>query len=577
MTYTCSSLPELVALLLPVAADLHLDALEIHTTDPTISLVATSIQATSNCPSCHQSATRVHSHYARTLADLPWADLAVRLHLRVRRFFCPTAGCSHRIFTERLPALVAPWARRSSRLAQQQGALGLDFGGEAAARAGQRLALPASPDTVLRLVQRRPLPERPTPSALGVDDFAKRKGQTYGTILVDLDTHEPVDLLPDRSADSLAAWLAEHPGVEIVSRDRSSIYADGITRGAPEAVQVADRFHLLMNLREALEGVIARHYAQLDLPPPAEPATPIEVDLPTAVTSSSGSPSVGTRASSALQTDVHRRARDQERCAANRAHRLARYEAVVALHQQGLSQKVIAARLDLHPKTIRRWLRAGSFPERAPRDKRGKQLDPYVPYLQERWREGCHNGRHLWRDLCAQGYTGSRTLVADWVAEQRRAACTRALQPPPAPASPAAPAPVGPPERKRSARQATWLLVRDRDDLRAEEQDFLGRLLQASPPIAAAYKLAQEFRHKLTARKGEAFDEWREAVRAAEIPELQRFADGLNRERASVVAAFSLPYSNGPVEGSITRLKFIKRQGYGRAGFELLKRRVLAA
>jgi len=577
MTYTCSALPELVALLLPDAADLRLEVLEIHATDPSISLVVTAIQATSNCPRCHLPATRVHSRYTRTLADLPWATFPVRLHLQVRRFFCSTADCSQRIFTERLPAIVAPWARRSTRLAQQQGAIGLDVGGEAAARVGRRLALPASPDTVLRLVQRTPLPERPTPSALGVDDFAKRKGQTYGTILVDLDTHEPVDLLPDRSAESIAAWLQEHPGVEIVSRDRSSIYADGITRGAPEAVQVADRFHLLMNLREALEGVVARHYAHLDLPPPAEPAPPIAGDLPAPETSSSGSVSAGTAAVNAPQLNLHRGARDEARCAVNRAHRLARYEEAIALHQQGLTQKVIAARLNLHPKTIRRWLRAGSFPERAPRAKRVTQLDPYVPYLQERWRAGCHNGRHLWRDLCAQGYTGSRTLVADWVARQRRGDCARALQAPPVLAVPTAPAPVTPQERKRSARQATWLLVRDRDDLKAEEQDFLDRLLQASPPIAGAYQLAQAFRHKLTARKGEAFDEWREAVKAAELPELQRFADGLNRERASVVAAFSLPYSNGPVEGNITRLKFIKRQGYGRAGFELLKRRVLAA
>jgi transposase len=562
MMYTCSSLSDLVGLLLPPAADVRLEALEVEPTHSTITLVLTSIQPTSICPGCHQPAPRVHSRYQRTIADLPWACLLVRLHLRVRRFFCQTPGCSHRIFTERLPTVVAPWARRSARLAQQQSALGLDFGGEAAARAGHRLALPASPDTVLRLVHRSPLPERATPSVLGVDDFAKRKGQTYGTILVDLDTHKPVDLLPERSADSLAAWLTEHPGVEIVSRDRSSIYADGITRGAPEAVQVADRFHLLMNLREALEGVVARHYAQLD--------------LPAAETTSSVSPSVAPEVSSAPQFDGHRQADDEHRLT-NRARRLARYQEVVALAQKGLTQKVIAERLDLCPKTIRRWLHAGTFPERVPRDKRVTLLDPYVPYLQERWKEGCHNGRHLWRELCAQGYTGSRTLVSDWAAQHRRRDFAQAVQQPSSQPSVSSPAAGSNRERKRSARQATWLLVRERDDLRAEEQDFLDRLLTASPKIALAYDLAQDFRKKLTSRRGEAFDEWREVVRTSELPELQRFADGLNRERASVVAAFSLPYSNGPVEGNVTRLKFIKRQGYGRAGFELLKRRVLAA
>ena len=191
--------------------------------------------------------------------------------------------------------------------------------------------------------------------------------------------------------------------------------------------------------------------------------------------------------------------------------------------------------------------------------------------------EGCHNGRQLWRELCERGYVGSRTLVTDWVAQQRRAECTRALRAPTPLTSPTSPSMISTMERKRSARQATWLLVRERDALRAEDQEFLDRLLTASPKIAQAYDLAQDFRKKLTSGRGEAFDQWREAVMVTDLPELQRFADGLNRERASVEAAFRLPYSNGAVEGNITRLKFIKRQGYGRAGFELLRRRVLAA
>lgn len=572
MMYRCSSLPELVTLLLPLAAELRFEALEMETTADVLTLVVASIQATSRCPSCHQPATRIHSRYMRTIADLPWSALAVRFRLQVRRFFCPTPGCSHRIFTERLPCLVAPWARRSARLAQQQTALGLELGGEVGTRVGQRLALPASPDTILRLVHRSPLPERPTPSALGVDDFAKRKGQTYGTILVDLHTHKPVDLLPDRSSDSLAAWLKEHPGVEVVTRDRSSIYADGITRGAPEAVQVADRFHLLMNLREALEGVVARQYARLDLPPTSAPGMTAEEGSRVDETSDRVNVLPERPAVLAAEPDIPRRARDEQCSAANRAARRARYAEVVALHQCGLTQKAIAVRLELHPKTIRRWLRAGAFPERVLRGKRVTQLDPYLPYLQERWMEGCRNGHQLWRDLCEQGYVGSRTCVSDWVARQRRAECTLAVLAPTAFTSSMVAT-----ERKRSARQATWLLVRARETLSAVDQDFLDRLLHASPPIAVAYNLAQDFRSKLTARDGGGFDRWREAVMVAALPELQRFADGLNRERASVIAAFGLPYSNGPVEGNVTRLKLIKRQGYGRAGFELLKRRVLAA
>jgi transposase len=510
----------LATLLLPDSNVLEVDKLIVE--EDVLVVVMRTFQPEAGCPVCSQRSRSIHSHYKRTVTDLPWATIPVQLRLHVRKFFCHNDQCDRTIFTERLPTVVAPWGRRSERMTVQQRQLGLDFGGEAGARAGNRLGLPTSGDTVLRMVRGGAAPAHPTPRVLGVDDWAKRKGRTYGTILVDLERHQAVDLLPDRRADTLAQWLQEHPGVEVISRDRSSAYADGAKRGAPEAIQVADRFHLIGNLREALEAVIARQDASLSKPPASADGV-----SPEQTTQYNASNSVSADVPEETETDEGPEAsiaftramrRYEPKRIANRARRKARYDKVVALHQHGVSQKAIALRVNLSAKTIGRWLRSGTFPERVP-----------------------HRNRRALAD-------SSR----------------------PAPQPPA-------PERTRSPRQISSLLIRDREKLSTKDKDFLDQFLETNPSVATAYRLSQDFRDMARKRKAEAFDTWLEAVSASGLLDLQRFAAALKRDYDAVFAALSLHWSNGPVEGHVNRLKFIKRQGYGRANFDLLRQRVLAA
>ncbi len=253
---------ELLCHLLPDSKNLQLDNWQLEKTQANITLNISSTQTVVNCPVCQFSTHRIHSHYERTLSDLPWADYSIILQLYVRKFFCINPLCKRRIFTERLSS-VAPWARRTRRLNERLTAIGLANGGAAGSRLSQRLGLRASRNTLLNLVRRIPLPLFNSLKIIGVDDFCFRKCKTYGTIVVDLETNKPVTLLKDRSAETLSSWLKEHPGIKIVSRDRAKAYEKGIKSGAPDAIQVADRFHLLQNLAQTLYEVFGIHSKEI--------------------------------------------------------------------------------------------------------------------------------------------------------------------------------------------------------------------------------------------------------------------------------------------------------------------------
>ncbi len=553
--------------LVPWLSRVRLDT--ISATDQQINLELTTTQVEAPCPACGQPSQSIHSHYDRAVADLAWANTPVRISIHSRRFFCRNSACARVIFTERLPTLVAPSARRSYRLAVEQRQLALDQGGEAGARTATRQGIPVSSRTMLRLVKRTPLALQPTPRLLGVDDFAFRKGQTYGTILVDLERHQPVDLLPDRSAASLQAWLECHPGIAIITRDRGADYAEGARRGAPDAQQVADRFHLLQNLRDMVQRLLERHHRVLK-------HTAVSVEAPG---SSEATRTTIPDALTPLPSAIAPRTRAQQVSMQRRAARIDSYTLIHELQAQGFSRRAIARQLRLSRRTVQRMIGAASFPEQSARAHRPSKLAAHQGYLRAQLQLGNANASALWRALRDQhDYTGSRSLVAGWVAQNRQLCPpltneTRRQQRGRPPATVAAPPPT---KRLMSARQAAWLLIQRADDVAVEHQRLIARFCEDCPDMQTAYPLAQEFLRIVRERHPDALDGWIKRASACGIAELRRFAAGLSRDYAAVRAALSTPLSNAQVEGQINRLKCIKRTGYGRAKFELLRQRVLA-
>jgi transposase len=531
---------------------------DVREHDELIDIVAHSIATAALCPVCQRRSTHVHSYYQRLPADLPIADRRVRLVLTVRRFRCLNPHCARATFAERLPQLVAPHEQRTARLRMALEAVALAVGGQAGQGLAQKLKMPASRDTLLRIVRRTSDVPVAAPEVLGVDDWAQRRGRVYGTILVDLERRRAIDLLPDRTAETLAHWLQAHSSVKTVARDRSGEYARGISLGAPHAQQVADRWHLLVNLREAVEKVLDRLRPEL----------------------SSGALAKTPENSGEIPV-IRQRYRGRSEMAARdgrRARQLAVHEKIHRLHRAGQPISTIAHQLRLSRTTVYRYLAMRTVPERNPHPRRASILDPFVEYLSQRWRAGCRNASQLWREIQPQGYPGTRKQVMAWVYERReqpgRTTPRKYLQPSTRSGAQLishdatadrAPWPA--------ARRLVWLLLKRTDQLTPEEVRRRDDLL-TQPVLRQAQQLAQEFQRIVRQRRARSLEAWLAACEKSKIPELINLAAGMRRDSA-VKAACRSKWSNGQTEGQVNRLKTLKRQMYGRANLDLLRARFL--
>ncbi len=382
-----------------------------------------------------------------------------------------------------------------------------------------------------------------TPRVQGLDDFSRKRGQYFGTALVDLETRRLIDLLPERSVAVVAAWLREHPGVEIVARDRNGSYAEGVRQGAPDALQVADRFHLLHNLVEVLERLLlhqsqARERATQALLPPTAPRVLAPWQQP------------------AEEISRHKQ-----------APKITAYERVWALRAQGYSLAHIARTVGVSRPTVYRYLSLDRPPAIRRHRRRRSQLDPVVPYLLHRWAEGCRNGHQLWREIRAMGYGQSARTLGHLLTAWRRQDPQEGSHPP---------------RRARAevwtARRVAFLLVARREELTPEQSTYLTALQEAQPTLTVAYQLAQAFVTMLRERRGaQQLADWIAQAMASDCAELRNFAKSLLSDQAAVEAGLTLPWSTGSVEGHIHKVKLIKRSMYGKAGLPLLRQRLLRA
>jgi transposase len=497
------------------------------------------------CRRCGQFSSRVHSRYRRRLADAPVGGHRVALWLGVRRFFCGNAVCKAVTFAEQFEGLTSPRSRRTPPLARMLTAIALAMAGRAGARLAAELDLPASRTGMLRLVMSLPDPETGAVTIVGIDDFAFRRGRDYGTIIIDVETGRPVDLLRDREAGTVAEWLEEHPEIKIICRDRAGAYAEAGRQGAPQADQVADRWHIWHNLCEHVGKAAARHRACLGEPASGKPE---QASVP-------GAPEVPDLQQAAIEAAA-RRAEESVLAARTRQ----RYDLVQSLKAQGKGIKPIKRETGLAKETVRRFYRAESVQELLTKVKDGRPsiLDEYKPYLHQRWNEGCTNVIQLHAELTERGYKGSYGTIRDYVLPFREAMA-------------APPAVPGPPKARDLAR---WILT-DPDNLDDEEEAKLAEARQRCEHLDSLAGHVTEFAKILTGLHGDRLDAWITDVEADDQPDLHSFVRGIKHDYDAVLNGLTMPWSSGVVEGNVNRLKMLKRQTFGRAAFPLLRKRVL--
>ena len=486
------------------------------------------------CPDCGFLSSRVHSRYQRKPWDLPWSLWPVQLFVHSRKFFCDNQACSGRIFTERFPGVLESYARKTTRLDNILLELAHASSAENAARVGKRMGYEVSPDALLNL-QRKEHFDFPNTTVLGVDEFSMRRGQTYSTLLVDLERHQPIDVLEGKEAAPLAKWLHGHPGISVLARDRAEAYAQAGRTAAPEAIQVADRFHLVKNVNDALKELLRSHRWEI-------PENEFGLANELAQARSSLEPKAQSEQNQPSPVKV------------------ALWEEVQERNKQGQSIRAISRELDIHRKTVRIYMEARSPPAYRFGSPRPTKLKPHLKYIMQRWNEGCHNARTLHIELNKRGYNGGYTQIKDLVRPWRSRK------------------PGKLPLRSRVSSRVSlnqWLFLRPNDRLDPIEKQELELVLEANPKLALGYHLKEEFQRIVAQHDVEALDGWITKATLSELKPFQSLAKGMTHDLEAIRNGLTLPWSTAQCEGQICRAKLIKRQGYGRAKLDLLRQRIL--
>jgi transposase len=523
-----------------------LEIISISCVDDELEIRVVSNRTSCPCPICSLPSSAIHSYYRRHPIELPCAGRIVRLILCVKKFFCRTESCLRKIFTERLPELIEPSSRLTTRLRTLIQAIGVAFNANGGARLGVQMGIQVSRMTMLFSLHLLTVQPIKHVIHVGIDDFAWKRGLRYGTVIIDLDTHQIIDILPDREAESVRKWLATHPEIEVVSRDRGGAYADGAAQGAPQAIQCADRWHICKNLGDAVEEYLKRQ--PLSIPAPAQSISETKETLPLPASTNAQ------RKQELLSEETFER-------------KQAIVGKVREMHLQGISGHGIAAELGLARGTVRKYLQSEGPVRMAPRTRKGSILDPFYEYLCQRWNDANPTAHQLFEELQEKGYRGSETLVKDFVTRLRRG-LSGMKHPPKSIKTKGVASTLSP-------RELRWLLTKREILLTPEEQQSLVTLLASSEEIGRLYRFLHSFLQMLRARKPELLNGWMKEVRESHIKELVSFVNGIDRDYDAVRAGLTYSWSQGPVEGTVNKIKTHKRLMYGRASFPLLRQKML--
>lgn len=487
----------------------------------------------STCPHCHINSHKLHSYYHRKIKDLPAFDNKVCLHLRARKWYCYNTHCKAKIFTETFEHYFKRYKRFSDRLQEKLLNIAILMGGNAGEKLCRAVKITASSSTLIRLIHSRQLPTPQPTNAVGIDDWAFKKGINYGTVIVDLNEHRVIDLLADRESHTVETWLKDRPEVNIVSRDRFSGYASAVTNALPDAVQVADRWHLLKNMGDALQKLLERKRQEIIAAQCVSDEQALSEDQ--------------------IQTE-------QNDVADHLSRRHVQMQQVKKMRADGVAIKAIARTLGMNKKTVRKYI----YLHEPPR-KKGRittNITHYNEYLQSRMHQDSQvETLQLFKEIKAMGYNGGRSAlyvyVKPYVKQRERSQLVKL------------------PKVSWIASQVKMLLCKKEEQLVAKDKELVHEICEKSQDIKEAWILATKFREMMENKQGHLLRDWIDKVLQSSLRELKDFAKGLMSDYKAVENALTLTWSNGQVEGQINKLKTIKRQMYGRAGFELLRKRVI--
>ena len=509
----------------------------------------------SKCPICEKYSNKVHDHYTRTISDLPVFQNKTTIILKTRKFKCQNSQCKRKVFSEQTPYILR-YSRRTKRVSKILDSLSIELTGKLGSMLSKQLLIPVSSSSITRIVHKQQLPPIIQPMVLGVDDFAYRKGINYGTILIDMETSKPIDILPSREGKDLKKWLSKYPDAKIVTRDRASSYCSAINEVCPDAEQVADRFHLLMNLSDALDKYFKSMNPKIKK---------LIEDKSNELLNISDGQNAGcdkvdrSQSLSKVQKIIEIRVDPRQDT----------FNKVKELQAKGISKRKTARDLGISRNTVHSYLSLESLPPRI--SSRSTNIELFSGHIVARLNDQGYMMKDIIDEIYELGYKGSRTQAyynINIIKEKFEiytpdfAQIQKSKIPYIKPLS----------SRKLSKYIGSCLTaIKDPD-----ERKYLQTLLDNISELQVIRKLVQIFKTMLKRRHGN-INRWIEFIKRSKykMTGLITFANGLLRDIKAVKNGINMPWSNGAVEGHVNRIKSIKRQMYGRASFDLLRKKVI--